>query len=62
MLLFQDANTCDIDIRELRDNQGELSGQLEEKQLNVQQLQASSDTLDGDIERLMEQKQKVHYA
>ena len=52
---------CDSEIRELRENQQELSSQLEERQLNVQQLQGTSDTLDEDVERLMEQKQKVRF-
>lgn len=37
----------------------ELSQQLEDKQVNVQHMQSQSDTLDGDIERLFEIKQKV---
>lgn len=57
--LWQDANSCDNEIRDLRDNQQEISHVLEEKQRNVQQLQSSADTCDGDIERLMEQKQRV---
>ena len=56
---FQDANKCDDDIHELRQNQQELNQQLEERQLNVQQLQSSADTIDGDIERLIEYKHKV---
>lgn len=39
----------------------ELSQQLEDKQVNVQHLQGNSDTLDGDIERLFENKQKVNH-
>ncbi|XP_046379305.2 coiled-coil domain-containing protein 40-like isoform X2 [Haliotis rufescens] len=53
-----DASSCDSDIHELRDHQQELSGQLEEKQVNCQQLQGSADTLDGDIERLLDVKLK----
>lgn len=55
---INDANASDLEIRELREQQQELSGQLEERQLNVQQLQGSADTLDGDVDRLVEQKQK----
>ena len=58
---FQDASSCDGEIKELRDHQQELGGQLEDKQLNVQQLQSNADTMDGDIERLLEAKQKVIY-
>ncbi len=58
-VVVQDAGSCDGDIMEYREHQQELSGQLEEKQVNCQQLQGSSDTLDGDIERLAEVKQKV---
>lgn len=39
----------------------ELSQQLEDKQVNVQHMQSQSDTLDGDIERLFEIKQKVSH-
>ncbi|XP_046567885.1 coiled-coil domain-containing protein 40-like [Haliotis rubra] len=53
-----DASSCDNDIHELLDHQQELSGQLEEKQVNCQQLQGSADTLDGDIERLLDVKLK----
>ncbi len=59
MVFVQDASSCDSEIRELRENQQELSAQLEQRQLAVQQLQGASDALDGDIERLAEQKQKV---
>ena len=57
--MLQDANGCDEEIRELRDAQSDITGQLEERQMTVQQLQTSADTLDGDIERLLEMKQKV---
>ena len=56
---IQEGNQCDGSIHEMRLHQQELSGQLEEHQLNVQQLQGSADTLDGDIDRFMENKQKV---
>jgi len=46
-------------LQELRQHQQALAHQLEEKQLNVQQLQNNSDTLDGDVERLLENKQRV---
>lgn len=55
---IQEANRCDEDLSELRQHQQVLAHQLEEKQLNVQQLQNNSDTLDGDIERLLENKQR----
>lgn len=58
-LYIQDANRCDDEIRELREGQSDLSGQLEERQLTVQQLQSTTDSLDGDIERLLEHKHKV---
>ncbi len=57
--MLQDASSCDNDIHELREHQQELSSQLEEKQVNCQQLQGSADTLDGDIERLLDVKLKV---
>ncbi|XP_011454679.3 coiled-coil domain-containing protein 40 [Magallana gigas] len=55
---IQEANGCDDEIQDLRGHQVELSQQLEDKQVNVQHLQGNSDTLDGDIERLFENKQK----
>lgn len=55
---IQDANSCDGEIRDLRDHQHNLSGSLEEKQINCQQLQMSSDTLDGDVDRTAELKAK----
>ncbi|XP_041363110.1 coiled-coil domain-containing protein 40-like [Gigantopelta aegis] len=55
---INDANSCDQEIKELRDHQGELSESLEQKQINCQHLQGSADTLDGDINRLVELKQK----
>ena len=58
-LPFQDANECDTEIRQLREHQVELSKSLEEKQVNCQTLQGNADTLDGDIEKMMELKQKV---
>lgn len=57
--ILQEANGCDDEIQDLRGHQVELSQQLEDKQVNVQHLQGNSDTLDGDIERLFENKQKV---
>ena len=62
LFLLQEASACDGDIQQLKDHQGELSQQLETKQTNVQHLQGSSDTLDGDIDRLVETKQKVKLA
>jgi hypothetical protein len=58
-LFFQDANECDDEIKALRDHQIDLSKSLEEKQVNVQQLQGTSDTLDRDVESMIEMKQKV---
>ncbi|XP_076453125.1 coiled-coil domain-containing protein 40-like [Babylonia areolata] len=55
---IQDANECDTEIKQLRDHQGDLSRSLEEKQVNCQTLQGTADTLDGDIEQMMEVKQK----
>lgn len=55
---IHDANSCDEEIREYRDHQHELSNSLEERQLNVQQLQGNTDTLDGDLERMLETKHK----
>ena len=57
--MFQEANACDGEIKDLRDGQLDLSSQLENKQISVQQMQSKSDTMDGDIERLLELKQKV---
>ncbi|KAK2152124.1 hypothetical protein LSH36_339g05000 [Paralvinella palmiformis] len=54
----KEANHCDEELQELRQHQQALAHQLEEKQLNVQQLQNNSDTLDGDVERLLENKQR----
>merc|ERR1719239_749976 len=55
---IQDANSCDTEIQDLRSHQQALSQQLEEKQINCQQLQSTSDTLDGDVDRTAEVKQK----
>lgn len=55
----QEANSCDGEIQQLRQHQTELSSQLESGQVSVQELQGESDTLDGDIDRLIEVKQKV---
>ncbi|XP_069123768.1 coiled-coil domain-containing protein 40-like [Argopecten irradians] len=55
---IQEANSCDGEIQELRDHQLELSSQLEQNQVNVQQLQGASDSMDGEIEGLLEVKQK----
>lgn len=60
--LLQEANSCDGEIQQLRDHQTQLSSQLEQGQLNVQALQSNSDTIDGDIDRLIEVKQKVMYS
>jgi len=56
---MQDAAACDDDIRQLRENQSEITRNLEEKQLIVQQLQGTVDTLEGDVERWDEIKQRV---
>ena len=55
----QEAAGCDNEIKEYREHQQELAGQLEDRQLNVQQLQSNADSLDGDVDRLYETKQKV---
>ncbi|GFR74317.1 coiled-coil domain-containing protein 40 [Elysia marginata] len=55
---IHEANGCDIEIKDLREHQQGLSEQLEEKQINCQQLQSTSDSLDGDVERTFEVKQK----
>ncbi|BFZ02980.1 hypothetical protein BsWGS_06019 [Bradybaena similaris] len=55
---INEANACDNEIQKLRDLQQSMSEKLEEKQINCQQLQGISDTLDGDIERSLEIKQK----
>ncbi|CAL1527056.1 unnamed protein product [Lymnaea stagnalis] len=55
---IQEANACDGEIQELRDHQQVMSEQLEQKQINCQQLQGASDSLDGDIDRTMEIKQR----
>jgi hypothetical protein len=45
----------------LREHQQDLSSQIEERQLNVQQLQGTSDTIDGDLDRLIDNKGKVKH-
>uniref|UniRef100_A0A0B7A0L2 Coiled-coil domain-containing protein 40 n=1 Tax=Arion vulgaris TaxID=1028688 RepID=A0A0B7A0L2_9EUPU len=55
---INEANACDSEIKSLREHQEALSDKLEEKQVSCQQLQGVSDTLDGDIERSLEIKQK----
>ena len=59
ILHLQDANECDEEIKGLREHQVDLSKSLEEKQVSCQQLQGSADTLDGDIEQMLQLKQKV---
>ncbi|XP_033121483.1 coiled-coil domain-containing protein 40-like [Anneissia japonica] len=54
----QDSSSCDAEIQQLRSHQQMLSEQLQEKQTSFQHLQSMADTLDGDIDRLMEIKQK----
>ncbi|XP_030840683.1 coiled-coil domain-containing protein 40 [Strongylocentrotus purpuratus] len=54
----QDANGCDNDIAELRGHQQMLNQQLDNKQREFHELQSMADTQDGDIERLVELKQK----
>ena len=46
-------------MRQLRENQAELGKNLEEKQVVVQQMQGTVDTLEGDVERLSDLKQRV---
>ncbi|XP_052261678.1 coiled-coil domain-containing protein 40-like isoform X2 [Dreissena polymorpha] len=55
---IQEANSCDSEIQQLREHQTQLSSQLEQGQVTVQELQGGSDSLDGDIDRLIEVKQK----
>ena len=55
----QDANGCDNDIAELRGHQQLLNQQLDNKQREFHELQGVADTQDGDIEHLVELKQKV---
>ncbi|KAH9504072.1 Coiled-coil domain-containing protein 40 [Bulinus truncatus] len=55
---IQEANSCDSELKELREHQQAVSEQLEQKQVNCQQLQGASDTLDGDLERAVEVKQR----
>ncbi|XP_035694889.1 coiled-coil domain-containing protein 40-like [Branchiostoma floridae] len=54
----QDANGCDREIQELRQQQQELSKMLEDKQITCQQLQSSVDTLEGDIDNIQEIKER----
>uniref|UniRef100_A0A2C9KE01 Coiled-coil domain-containing protein 40 n=1 Tax=Biomphalaria glabrata TaxID=6526 RepID=A0A2C9KE01_BIOGL len=55
---IQEANGCDTEMKELREHQQTISEQLEQKQVNCQQLQGALDTMDGDIERALEVKQR----
>ena len=48
-----------VEIKQLRDEQRDLSSTLESKQTNTQKLQQSIDLQDSEIERMMELKQKV---
>lgn len=57
--MYQEANGCDTEMKELREHQQTISEQLEQKQVNCQQLQGALDTMDGDIERALEVKQRV---
>jgi chromosome segregation ATPase len=53
----QEANECETEIQRLKHQQQELSLQLDDRQVKVQQLQTASDCYDADIDRLSEQKQ-----
>ena len=57
----QETDDFEKQIQVLLQQQQEISNEIVEHQTNVQRLQGSSDTLDGDIERLTEVKQKVGY-
>lgn len=43
----------------LRDDQKNLGQLLEAKQIACRELEANADTMDGDVERQMEMKQRV---
>ena len=59
LLPLQEAKSADGEIHELRENQQDLSEQLEEGQVSVQEQQSAVDTLEGDVDRLLDTKQQV---
>jgi len=54
----QDANACDTDIQVLREKQLSVSHELEEKQTTCQQLQATADELEVQIDTMSEERQR----
>lgn len=55
----QDAQGCDSELHSLRDDQKTLGQLLETKQIKCRELEGNTDSLDGDVERQMEMKQRV---
>ncbi|KAK3733202.1 hypothetical protein QZH41_019682 [Actinostola sp. cb2023] len=53
-----DANACDGEIQDLRENQMQVSRDLEEKQVTCQQLQSRVDELDSEIDKMAEDRQR----
>ena len=56
---FQDAQGCDSELHALREDQKNLGQLLEAKQIRCRELESNADSLDGDIERQLEAKQRV---
>lgn len=56
---MQDAESCDEDIRQLRENQSDLGKSLEDKQIMVQQLQGQVDEMEREAELLGDNKFRV---
>lgn len=55
----QDAQGCDGELHSLREDQKQLGQMLESKQIQCRELEGNADSLDGDIERQLEMKQRV---
>ncbi|KAF6040311.1 CCDC40 [Bugula neritina] len=55
---IQDAQSCDDELQGLRNDQKQLGQMLETKQIRCRELESNADSLDGDIERQLEMKQR----
>jgi len=55
---IQDAQGCDGELHSLREDQKQLGQMLESKQIQCRELEGNADSLDGDIERQLEMKQR----
>ena len=59
--IMKESTECDHEMENLRDQQQQISQDLDSRQAGVRGLESSIHTVDGDIEKLHETKQKVFY-